>query len=425
VGVGSAVNRSLVAPIARAGRGVEAIVGLGEDPERAALRVLARTVAPRVVDVVLEGSALRRVMPSRLPDVYAGSPLRAAVELHPEGGVLRVRGRTPDGAFVREIAVAPSSELPTTSAIAKLFARELVEDLEMRISSGEERGRLEAEIERAAKGAQISSRLTSWIAVSERALVDPREPSRRVVQPHALAHGLSAEGLGLRSPSSAFGGAPSVASAESFAESGLVRDQLAFYDDEAPSNTMVGTLSPKQHEMIEETTRRFRMGAPPPPAAARPAPMAPGAPPPPPRSAAPEPVPSARLQREEKKQEADASVSRAAPAPSKAKRRVEAKPQARVRHVADRRIVVELWADPQNVTTPSYATLSHATLRATVRLRDGRVLALRLVPEQSSREGELSIGIVYRLVLELDEPITREDVVSVELDLGDLQLEAQ
>ena len=46
LGVGSAVNRSLLAPIARAGRGIEAIVGLGEDPERAAkLHELARSFA--------------------------------------------------------------------------------------------------------------------------------------------------------------------------------------------------------------------------------------------------------------------------------------------------------------------------------------------------------------------------------------------
>src|SRR5262249_47596341 len=35
VGVGSAVNRSLCGPVARAGRGVEVIVAPGEDPERA------------------------------------------------------------------------------------------------------------------------------------------------------------------------------------------------------------------------------------------------------------------------------------------------------------------------------------------------------------------------------------------------------
>jgi Ca-activated chloride channel family protein len=40
VGVGSSVNRSLTGPAARAGRGLEVVIGLGEDPERAARRLL-------------------------------------------------------------------------------------------------------------------------------------------------------------------------------------------------------------------------------------------------------------------------------------------------------------------------------------------------------------------------------------------------
>jgi Ca-activated chloride channel family protein len=262
VGVGSAVNRSLVAPIARAGRGVEAIVGLGEDPERTAQRVIARTAEPRVVDVAIEGSALRRVVPSRLPDVYEGAPLRAAVELHPEGGTLRIRGRTFGGAFVRELQIAPSTQAREDASIPKLFARELVEDLEMRISSGEERVRLEAEIEQAAKGAQISSRLTSWIAVTERATVDPRDPTRRVVQPHALAHGLSAEGLGLRSAADVSYGAPSM-SAESVASVAGPLRELAAYDDAPPAEmTRVGTISPRQKKQIEEQIKRMQMPRP-------------------------------------------------------------------------------------------------------------------------------------------------------------------
>ncbi len=48
VGVGSAVNRSLTGPAARAGRGLEVVIGLGEDPERAAAALCARTAAPLV-----------------------------------------------------------------------------------------------------------------------------------------------------------------------------------------------------------------------------------------------------------------------------------------------------------------------------------------------------------------------------------------
>src|SRR5262245_58961610 len=38
IGVGSAVNRTLTSSAARAGRGVEIVIGLGEDAERAARR---------------------------------------------------------------------------------------------------------------------------------------------------------------------------------------------------------------------------------------------------------------------------------------------------------------------------------------------------------------------------------------------------
>ncbi|HET6584283.1 MAG TPA: VIT domain-containing protein, partial [Nannocystaceae bacterium] len=69
VGVGSAVNRSLTLPAARAGRGSETIIGIDEDPERAIARVLARTGAPTVVDLSLSGDALVEHAPLHLPDL--------------------------------------------------------------------------------------------------------------------------------------------------------------------------------------------------------------------------------------------------------------------------------------------------------------------------------------------------------------------
>src|SRR6185312_8933683 len=88
VGVGSAVNRSLTGPAARAGRGVEVVIGLGEDPERAASRIVARTDAPLVVDLRLSGSALLSRAPQALPDLFAGAPALVSLELRPEGGTL-------------------------------------------------------------------------------------------------------------------------------------------------------------------------------------------------------------------------------------------------------------------------------------------------------------------------------------------------
>ena len=75
VGVGSAVNRSLTGPAARAGRGVEVVIGLGEDPERAAARLVARTRAPILVELAALGPALDRPRArAGCPDLFAGAP---------------------------------------------------------------------------------------------------------------------------------------------------------------------------------------------------------------------------------------------------------------------------------------------------------------------------------------------------------------
>ncbi len=199
VGVGSAVNRSLTGPAARAGRGVEAIIGLGEDPERAARRLVARSDAPQVVGLTLTGSALVEQVPARLPDLYAGAPALLSVKLRPEGGELRVSGRTADGSFERTLRISPASA--GNGALAALFARERVEDLEMELAAGAPRRDRELAIERLGVDYQISTRLTSWVAVSTKVTVDATAPIREVEQPQELPHGMSVQGLGLRGAS--------------------------------------------------------------------------------------------------------------------------------------------------------------------------------------------------------------------------------
>jgi Ca-activated chloride channel family protein len=199
VGVGSGVNRTLTAGAARAGRGVEVILGLGEDPEPAAMRLNERTRAPVVVDLELSGSGLLRHFPSRLPDLFQGAPARIGLELSPAGGKLHIRGRSSEGPWAATLEVLPCAE--GSRAIAKLYGREKVNDLEMRIAAGESGG-WEEEIERTGLVFQVATRLTSWVAIDEVVSVDPDVPTRRERVPQQLAHGMSAEGLGLRSPGS-------------------------------------------------------------------------------------------------------------------------------------------------------------------------------------------------------------------------------
>ncbi|MFT3775331.1 MAG: VIT domain-containing protein [Minicystis sp.] len=198
VGVGSAVNRSLTGPAARAGHGVEVVIGVGEDPERAAARIVARTSEPLLVDLAISGPALVEHAPSRLPDLFAGAPALIGVALRPEGGEILVRGRTPEGSWEQRLRVPSLDYASGNAGIAALFGREAVEDLEMRLAGGGDGREIDREIERIGIEFQISTRLTSWVAVSEEQTVDPGDPLRRERMPHELPYGMSAEGVGLR-----------------------------------------------------------------------------------------------------------------------------------------------------------------------------------------------------------------------------------
>jgi Ca-activated chloride channel homolog len=209
VGVGSSVNRSLTGPLARAGRGAEIIVGLGEDPERAARSLRERTASPAVVDLVLEGAAVLEVGPRRLPDLFAASPVLVGLRLDPRGGEVTVSGRTHTGTWQARMQVAASEATPNPSVPA-LFAREVVEDLETArtVAGASAAAELDRRIESIALAHQIASRLTSWVAATEAATVDPRAPIRRTRIPQELPHGMDAEGFGLARRSMTLGSAP-------------------------------------------------------------------------------------------------------------------------------------------------------------------------------------------------------------------------
>ncbi len=198
VGVGSGVNRSLTGPAARAGRGVEVIIGIGEDPERAAQRICARTAAPLVVDLVIEGSALVEHAPARLPDLFAGAPALCALALKPAGGEIIARGRTAEGAWSERLEVAPIAGGAGNGGVVALFGREQVEDLEMRLCAGEAAEGIDRAIEKLGLEFQIATRVTSWVAVAEEPSVDPKAPTRKQKIPQELPFGVAIEGLGLR-----------------------------------------------------------------------------------------------------------------------------------------------------------------------------------------------------------------------------------
>jgi Ca-activated chloride channel family protein len=185
---------------------VELVLGLGEDVEPMARRLLARTVAPLITGLGLAGPGVLATAPLRLPDVYAGAPALFAVELLPGTRSVTVQGATARGPY----SATAEAQWGGSPAVAALFGREQVEDLELSLAAGAQAAEVDASLERLGLEFQLSTRLTSWVAVSEQATVDPRQPSRREVMPQALPHGVSAEGVGLRSATRMFGAATPV-----------------------------------------------------------------------------------------------------------------------------------------------------------------------------------------------------------------------
>ena len=197
VGVGSAPNRALTRPAARAGRGVEVLAALREDAERAAARLVAATRGPAIIDLEIQGPGVVTSAPRALPDLMAGSPVRVGLSLLPGGGELIVRGRTPGGLWEEQLRVPPTEPGAGSPCVTALYGREAVEDLELDLAAGGDPAEIDRAIERVGLEFAVATRLTSWVAISEEPTVDPRLPVRREIIPQELPHGMSAEGLGL------------------------------------------------------------------------------------------------------------------------------------------------------------------------------------------------------------------------------------
>ena len=96
-----------------------------------------------------------------------------------------VRGRAANGLWEHLYVIPPTPRYPGSPAVVSIFGRERSRDLDMELVAGGPRTELEASIERIGYDYQVSTRITSWAAVTEDATHDPRDPVQRRRTSHA------------------------------------------------------------------------------------------------------------------------------------------------------------------------------------------------------------------------------------------------
>ncbi len=203
VGIGSAPNRTLTRGAARAGRGVEILIGMQDDAGVAAGRLLKATVRPVLTDIEVQGTGLVSLAPQRPRDVLEGQPLVLLAEVKAGGGSIEVKGRTSgqSAPWVRAMEIPGSQGMRATSLpLGALFGREAIEDLELDLAAGKQTGssqEVERKIEFLGLRHGIAGRMTSLIAISEDPTVDPKDPRRREHLAVEVPADVSAEGAGL------------------------------------------------------------------------------------------------------------------------------------------------------------------------------------------------------------------------------------
>lgn len=172
-GVGSSVNRYLMDRLAFVGRGKADYILLNDKPEDAINRFVGRLAKPVLTDVSMNwGNAkIEDIMPSYIPDVYAGSPVYLYGRYDgPKKTEIEVVGRVGARASAAKIEVDFAGPSENSSPLPSIWARERIKQFEIDKTRSANRRAIEDQITALALEYQLMSSYTSFVAVDETAL---------------------------------------------------------------------------------------------------------------------------------------------------------------------------------------------------------------------------------------------------------------
>lgn len=198
LGVGSSVNRYLLEGVAEMGRGDVTYLTPGTPVASAVDAFVSRIDHPAMTDVRIDwGEAdVFDVYPKKVPDVWAGQPIRVIGRYAGEGPTtVTVTGRVGRERVSLEVPVELPTHEPANDAVAQLWARHRIRDLEW-YPGTRTPDQVRDEVIDTALEHNLVSTYTSLVAIDE----EPcpcAQVALRVEVPHLAPRGVTGgEGLG-------------------------------------------------------------------------------------------------------------------------------------------------------------------------------------------------------------------------------------
>lgn len=199
IGIDRAVNAGFLERLAALGGGTWELVESEDRLDESMDRVHRRIGAPVLTELALVGEGLAivpdSVVPSRLPDVFAGAPVVVSGRFEgPPQGTLMVYGADAQGARHREAVTGRASGGRTAT---HHWARGRVRELEDRFATGHaDRSVLEKQIVQTSLGFGVLSRFTAFVAVDRAEIVNAGGAVHPITQPVESPSGWGTKGSG-------------------------------------------------------------------------------------------------------------------------------------------------------------------------------------------------------------------------------------
>ncbi|MCP4696034.1 MAG: VWA domain-containing protein, partial [Gammaproteobacteria bacterium] len=197
LGVGSSVNRYLLDRAAEIGRGEAFYLRQDENSEKTIDKFFRRVDRPALAHIRIDwgGLDVEHLYPSKIPDLWAGQPIRIHGRYRRGGEeTIVIRGLLGSRPYKKRLRVRLPENQPEHAAMAAVWAREKVRELMARmVREGETRPLVEA-VTQTGLDFRLMTQWTSFVAVEEKTVNVNGKP-RTVVQPVEMPEGVSYEGV--------------------------------------------------------------------------------------------------------------------------------------------------------------------------------------------------------------------------------------